>query len=81
MVMMMVLPVPVVFMMLMVPMFVLFVMPVAVLAGLFVMMVMIFVYHGIAFFLDAKIHAPPCNRVAIFARIGYLASPKRKDHA
>jgi hypothetical protein len=28
-------------------------------------LMMIFVYHGLSYFHDAKIHPPPCNRVAI----------------
>ena len=34
--------------------------------GMLVLFVMIvFVYHGLSYFHDAKIHPPPCNRVAI----------------
>ena len=40
------------------------VMPVAMLTGLLVMVMMVFVYHGIASFLDAKVRCPTCNRVA-----------------
>ena len=39
---------------------------VMVLVGMLVLLVMmVFVYHGISYFHDAKIHPPPCNRVAI----------------
>ena len=42
----------------------LFVMPAAMLAALLVMMVMVFVYHGVAYYLGAKVRHPACNRVA-----------------